>query len=469
MNNQIQESLLTLQKNTENAVLGAMVIEPGCIKDVVYGLKPEYFYIEDNRTVYCVIRDMYIAGKAIDMVTIVNELMTVNPTTKDRTVNWPLLVASLTETVVTSVHIHYHAAILADLYNRRHLNEVLSKASNDLSSPVNDYESIIEDLSKSIDGIHGIGTLQRGMSSVAEELRELIRKQEAGEDTGIRTDFDVFDSEGGLHPGSTVVVGAYPGIGKSAFATALATNIASNNVPTGFISLEMPSREIVGRMVATELYHQSIYAATPKLNVVQILRNKERRAPFETQALLDALSRIEQLPIYYEEKSSTLSEIASSIRDMVYTKHVKVVVVDFLQKILADKGSRTTREELLTSATSLLKTLAKQYDICIVELSQLTPDSSNKSDRTPHYWDLKGAQGIYENADMVVLINRPEKEGDDTLRYQGKFAGKTIKGTAELIVSKCRNGNGNTSYLVGFDAQSTTFYSRNIDTIENCY
>lgn len=469
MNNQTASTLLDLQRDTENAVLGAMIIEPVCVKDVVYGLRPEFFYAQDNRIIFSVIRDMYMAGKAIDMITVVNELLKVHPTPSDRNSTWYYIVANLAGKVVTSAHIHHHAAILADLYNRRHITEVMVKALQDLDTPTNDYEGVIEEVSRALDGIHGIGSQLRGMTDVSSELRELVGKQEAGEDTGIRTDFDVFDSEGGLHPGSTIVVGAYPGIGKSAFATAVATNVARQNVPVGFISLEMPSREIVGRMVATELYHQSIYMSVPKLNVVQILRNKERRAPFETSALLDALTSIEQLPIYFEEKSATLSEIAASIRDMVYTKHVKVVFVDFLQKILADKGSRTTREELLSAGTSLLKTLAKQYDICIIELSQLTPDNSNKSDRTPHYWDLKGAQAIYENADMVVLINRPEKEGDPNLRYVGTFNSKTIKGTAELIVAKCRNGNGAVSYLVGFDGQSTTFYRRDIESIDNCY
>lgn len=289
---------------------------------------------------------------------------------------------------------------------------------------------------------------QQSLSESSEKLK-----------TGIITGFEVFDAQGGLHPGTTVVIGSYSGMGKSAFATAVARNIAKDSVPVGIVSLEMIANEIVARLVAIDSFCQSRRSSVPKLSVSQILRNVPKRTSSETALLHDTLSSIENLPIVFQDKAAYLSAILTTIKEMVEIQQVKVIVVDYLQMIIADKNdANIPREEFMTMVTNQLKVLAKQYDICIVELSQLTPDSSNKSDRTPHYWDLKGAQGIYENADMVVLINRPEKEGDDTLRYHGKFAGKTIKGTAELIVSKCCNGNGNTSYLVGFDAQSTTFY-----------
>lgn len=463
--------LLPHDEKIEKSVISCLLTEDTLLSELVYVLKPEHFFTQDLSDLFTVIRKMHMAGKAVDMLTVSEEIMAYRPKPQSSLGGWIPYIAEVCGEFITSVHLRYHASLLVDLYNRRHLIESLSKATTDLSAPASDYEMVIADISKAMDGVHGIGTKVRKDDNVLDEYEESFNKQESGEESGVRTGFEVFDKEGGLKPGTTVVIGAYPGIGKSAFATAIASNIVNYGVPVGIISLEMPSREIVGRRIAMELFELNKFDPSlyPKLDVVQILWNKPKRSPFESEAIRRVISMMRGKPLYYEEKSASLSDIASSIRDMVYTKHVKVVFVDFLQKILADKGNHTTREELLSTATSLFKTLAKQYDICIVELSQLTPDSNNKGDRTPHYWDLKGAQAIYEHADQLVLINRPEKEGDSSLRYKGQYANKTIKGTAEIIVGKNKNGADGVSYLVGFDSPTTTFYPISLNNIDNCY
>lgn len=277
--------------------------------------------------------------------------------------------------------------------------------------------------------------------------------------TGIITGFEVFDAQGGLHPGTTVVIGSYSGMGKSAFATAVARNIAKDSVPVGIVSLEMIANEIVARLVAIDSFCQSRRSSVPKLSVSQILRNVPKRTSSETALLHDTLSSIENLPIVFQDKAAYLSVIVTTIKEMVKVQHVKVIVVDYLQMILADKNdANIPREEFMTMVINQLKVLAKQYDICIVELSQLTLDENNRPYRDPQYWTFRGPQSIYDNADMVVMLNRPENETNESLKYIGKFREQTIKNTAELIVMKRNGEKSDTRYLIGFEAPSTAFY-----------
>lgn len=289
---------------------------------------------------------------------------------------------------------------------------------------------------------------QQSLSESSEKLK-----------TGIITGFEVFDAQGGLHPGTTVVIGSFSGMGKSAFATAVAGNMAKDGVPVGIISLEMKANEIASRLIAIDSFCQSRRSPVPKLSVTQILRNVPKRTLSETALLHDILSSIENLPIVFQDKSAYLSAILTTIKEMVEIQQVKVIVVDYLQMIIADKNdANIPREEFMTMVTNQLKVLAKQYDICIVELSQLTLDENNRPYRDPQYWTFRGPQSIYDNADMVVMLNRPENEINEPLKYIGKFREQDIKNTAELIVMKSKGEKSDTRYLIGFEAPSTAFY-----------
>ena len=253
------------------------------------------------------------------------------------------------------------------------------------------------------------------------------------------TGFRHIDERGGFFPSDLVVIAAESSQGKTSFAMDIAVNIAKDGVPVAVYTMEMRKAQLSTRVLAQET----------KINSRLIMG--ERLNSDEVERINKTIARLRNLPVYFDESSTTsINTIYFSIRTLARRMGVKMVVVDYLQ-ILSTNQKVVNLEAFYGEVTRRLKNLAKDLNICIVLLSQL---SRGYDTVEPSLSRLRGSGQINEAADMTFLIYRPEYYGK---HYTGTFAMIDPKGTALIECAKGRNV-GTYSFVCGFDAEHTHFY-----------
>lgn len=254
----------------------------------------------------------------------------------------------------------------------------------------------------------------------------------------IPTGFASIDNRGFM-PTDLMVIGADSSQGKTSFVTAILTHAARRGYAVAVYSMEMAAKQLYARMMATETGIPSNVLNLKPLDNAQLER------------VTSASESMRHLPIYFDERStSTLDSILASIRTMVAKKRVKLVVVDYLQ-ILNVNSTTANKEQMMGTAARLFKDIAKQLNIAVILLSQL---SRNQASPRPTLARLRDSGQIAEAADIVILIYRPEAYDE---RYSDEFADVSTQGTAMIDVAKGRNV-GTFRFIVGCEAQLTKFY-----------
>jgi replicative DNA helicase len=255
---------------------------------------------------------------------------------------------------------------------------------------------------------------------------------------GMMTGLHIFDSHYGLHAGDLVIFAGRTSQGKSTLATTIARNMALMGTPSAYYSLEMGAKQLTARIMARDTMLSSSRMLYDKMNDGELAR-------FDQQA-----ATMQQLPIYYDDKSKTsFKRLTTSIRAMVRKHGIRIAFIDYLQ-ILAN-GSGDNREQLIGDMARDLKRLAVELNICIVAISQL---SRAKDKPEPTLMEMRGSGQIEEACDTAVLVYRPfvygiERYKDGTLTY----------GTAQLTIAKGRN-IGLAQEIVQFNGDLTYFYDR---------
>jgi replicative DNA helicase len=444
--------------DAEAAVLSALMLDQTLLPLVADVLKPESFYADANRLIFAAIVELRSAGKAADIATVASALRDAEQLAK---VGGPGYLAQIADASPHVTHIEDHARIVAEKARQRALTAIGHRLAAEGYGDVGDVSEWIAGAE------HELRALAQGQASerprrLSEDLRALPDAIDAaakrGGISGLSTGFDRFDKiMGGIDPGDVVVVAARPGMGKTAWVTNIAVNVAAPHTVGGYedpgagvllFSLEMPRAQLVGRMVASEA----------RIDLYRIRTGYMQ--PDDWRRLTDASTFLDALPLFIDDRRArTVNDIRAQIR-RVQAEHnrpatptqperkLKLVIIDYLQLMRSATISRNmNREERISEITRELKILAGECGVAIVLLSQLNRDVEKRSgkDQRPRLCDLRESGAIEQDADAVVFIHRPEK-----------YSSTAPKGIAEIIVEKHRNGPEGKACL-RFHASCTRF------------
>ncbi|MEX0928403.1 MAG: replicative DNA helicase [Balneolales bacterium] len=416
----------------EESVLGGMLIEQEAASVALELLKADDFYKPAHRHIFEVISRLYEGENALDILTVENEL-------RDQdlldVVGGRGYLTELTRSVSSSANIEYHARIIAEKAIKRNLiltcTEVIKDSYDGTSDPfdlLDKAEQRIFDLanSKSLQTTNPLNDVVKKTLKYLEEVRD-----KPGSITGVPTSLDVDKLTAGWQKGDLIIIAARPSMGKTAFTLSVARNTAmypdkSMRVPVAIFSLEMSSQSLVQRLLTMEGRINAQDARTGRLNDKQF------------QSLIEAAGRLHSAEIFIDDSPVlSIMELRSKCRRLKNEHNIGVVVIDYLQLLsgfTTDKNA--SREQEIATISRGLKALAKELDIPVIALSQLSRAVEQRGgDKRPQLSDLRESGSIEQDADLVCFLYRAEY-----YKITTDEQGNSTAGVAELIVGKQRNG-----------------------------
>ncbi|MCH4147523.1 MAG: replicative DNA helicase [Prevotella sp.] len=432
--------------DVEKLVLGALMIDNDAFSMISEIIRPETFYEPRNQKVYQAIQTLNLEEHPVDITTVTEELKH-EGTLED--VGGPVYILELSHNVASSAHIEYHAKILAQKFLARQL---ISYASRIETSAFDDTIDV-EDLMQTAEG-ELFELSQKNMRQdytqidpVIKEAMTILQNASANSDglTGIASGFTKLDDiTSGWQNSDLVIIAGRPAMGKTSFALSIAKNIAINDrIPTAFFSLEMNNVQLVNRLIS---------------NTCEIPGNKilnGQLTPDEWERLDKNLSKLTGAPIYIDDTPAlSVFELRTKARRLVREKGVKIIMIDYLQLMNASGTHFGNRQEEVSTISRSLKGLAKELNIPILALSQLNRTVENREGpegKRPQLSDLRESGAIEQDADMVILVHRPEyyKIYDDG-------NGHDVRGMAQIIIAKHRKG-ATGDVLLSFKGEFTRF------------
>lgn len=334
---------------------------------------------------------------------------------------------------------------LARLSKQRLSWLLLQQVSKNVVDPTLDIDEELQMCMSSLQALQGDRSNESivSLSDATERLRATIKENATGNKSTLECGFRLFDNHYLLRGTTVTVLAAFTSVGKSSLATNIAVNVASRGVPVAYYSKEMDVKELTSRIFSKAMGISSSFILNGSLN-----ENMQQKFDEVTKERRN-------LPVYMDERSTVSFErTLRSIRTMVKTKGVRLVVIDYIQ-IFCQNGSMENdrQEQELGYMIRALKNIAKELDIAVLVLSQLKRGAEHPSINM-----MRGSGQIEESADHIVLIDRPEAYPDNKVKkYVGEYADRSIQNTAKLILSKGR-GVGTGCSLVAFEAKYCLFY-----------
>ncbi len=414
--------------DAENAVLGAILMESSCMDRVAIILpKPDYFYSSSNRIVYSVIMDLYNLSKPIDYITVLESLR--NNEDFD-TANGRQYLLQVAQSVPSISNVEYYANIVREKYEIRTLiinsREIIEDATNsDYSS-----EQLLDLAEQKIFDIRN-GKSTSGLQKIDEiiiqtfDRLDLVNSPDSDEkaiSTGISSLDNVIT---GLNRSDLILLAARPGMGKTSFALNIAKNAAiKEKRVVAFFSLEMSREQLASRLLSTEGKIEGSKLRTGKLNSDEWVR------------LVEAGEILSKTKIYFDDTPGiTVPEMKAKLRRL---KKVDLVVIDYLQ-LMSSARRIDNRVQEISEITRSLKIMAKELNIPVMTLSQLSRASDQRAEHRPQLSDLRDSGSIEQDADIVLFLYREgyytqdDKENEDNNKNSG-----------ECIVAKNRHGESRT-------------------------
>ena len=414
----------------EEVVLGAMMIDKKGVDEVIDILNPDAFYKEAHQHIFEAIFTLFENSEPVDLLTVSSQL---KKNGKLDLVGGDFYLISLTQKVSSSAHIEFHARIILQKFIQRSLikisNEIIEDAydeSKDVFDLLDTAESKLYDVTQ--------GNLKRSSETAQElviqaknKIQEIANKEGL---SGIPSGFDKLDKlTSGWQPSDLIIVAARPGMGKTALTLSMAKNIAVNqNIPVAFFSLEMASVQLITRLISSETELSSEKLRTGKLE------------KHEWEALNVRVKGLEKAPLYIDDTPSlSIFDLRAKARRLASQHGIKLIVIDYLQLMTAGSGHKGgNREQEISMISRNLKALAKELNVPVIALSQLSRAVETRGgSKRPLLSDLRESGAIEQDADIVSFIYRPEyykiDEWDDEDR-------SPTEGQAEFIIAKHRNG-----------------------------
>ena len=420
----IQNCNLPQNEQVEQIVLGMLMLESTAINEVDSILSPETFYKPAHVSIYQAIRSVSLEGNAPDMMLVFNRL---NKENKLNEVGGPYVLADLVSRVASSSNLIEHAKYLHQLHLARKLvaagQTITAKAydnSLDVDDTISDSVKLLEEIATST--MYNVNFVDL-RSAVRNSIQLYQNKKESavnGLKSGIPTGLNKLDTIlSGLRGQQLIILAARPAMGKTAFALNVAVNAAMAGVPVVVFSLEMSSTSLSDRLIISFGRLNANYYRNARLTDAEELE------------MCNAVDALSVLPITIDDTAGlSISQIKSRAKNLQRKGKCGLVVIDYLQLIDMRSGNKSyTREQEVTQATKEAKQLAKALDVPVLLLSQLSRKCEERADKTPILSDLRESGSIEQDADVVLMIHRPE--------YYDK---NEEKGVGVLRIAKQRDG-----------------------------
>ena len=418
-------------KEIEDAVLGALMLEHDAYAIVCDLLRPESFYDPGNQKIYAAINKLGVMQQPIDMLTVTQQLRA-DGALDD--VGGPVRISELTSNVASAAHIEYHARIVAQKFLARRLISFCSEIEKKSFDESYDIDDLLQEAEGKLFEISQ-GNLKKDFTQIdpvinsAMEQIEAAGKRESGL-SGLQTGFHNLDKlTSGWQNSDLIIIAARPAMGKTAFVLSMAKNMAVDyNTPVAIFSLEMSNLQLVNRLIS---------------NVCEIEGEKIKSGRLSRQEWEQLNSRVRSLfsaPLYVDDSPSlSILELRTKARRLVKEHGVKIIIIDYLQLMNATGMKFGSREQEVSMISRSLKQLAKELNIPVIALSQLSRkvEERNDGNKRPQLSDLRESGAIEQDADIVCFIHRPEYYTRSTTDAENR----DIRGMAEFIVAKHRSGS----------------------------
>lgn len=430
----------------ERVVLGALMVDSDAFSVVSELLKPETFYEPRHQKIYEAIRNMNMDERPVDIMTLNDELSKMGEIDKVGGVDYLMEISSQ---VASAAHVESHARILAEKYMQRQLIHF----AGDIETKAYDSSVDVDELMQQAEGsLFQISqnNMKQDFTQVAPVVKnavEILQRAASNKGglTGIPTGYTGMDEiTSGWQASDLVIIAGRPAMGKTSFALSIAKNVAVDyGVPIGFFSLEMNNVQLVNRLIS---------------NVCEVSGRKILNGqldPSDWERLDKRIGRLTDAPIYVDDTPGlSVFELRTKARRLVREKGVKIIMIDYLQLMNANGMKFGSRQEEVSTISRSLKGLAKELDIPVLALSQLSRNVENREGlegKRPQLSDLRESGAIEQDADMVLFVHRPEYYHI----YQDE-KGNDLHGMAQIIIAKHRKGSTG-EVLLNFRGEFTRF------------
>ncbi|MGV4528845.1 replicative DNA helicase [Ornithobacterium rhinotracheale] len=412
----------------EEAVLGAMMISKKGLNESIEILEEEFFYRPQHQHIFAAIFTLFNNAEPIDIFTVSEQL---KKDGKFDSVGGDLYLISLTEKITSSAHIEHHARIIQEKYVQRKLIEISSQIIENAYDDTADIFKLLDqtetEIFKVTEGV--LNSEYKDAKSLVMEAVAQIEKRKGQQGlSGVPTGFrEVDELTSGLNPSDLIILAARPGMGKTAFVLSMARNMAvQHKVPVAVFSLEMPSVQLITRLIVGEtgLDNDKIKKGTLSAD--------------EWNHLYAKVKTLENAPLFIDDTPGlNIFDLRAKCRRLVAQHDVKVVIIDYLQLMTSKNSTGGNREQEISTISRGLKAIAKELNVPVIALSQLSREVEKRPNKRPQLSDLRESGAIEQDADIVSFIYRPEYYKIDTWDDEEQTP---CAGQAEFIVAKHRNG-----------------------------
>ncbi|TSC55118.1 MAG: replicative DNA helicase [Parcubacteria group bacterium LiPW_30] len=423
--------------DSEKALLGALMVRADAINEIVDSIEPDSFYAEKHRIIYNAIRELFAKNEPIDVITVSSRLNDKNDLER---IGGRAYLVELINTVPSTSNVLHYANLVDKTSILRRLIDAADHISDLGFTESKELDQVLDEAEKKIFGItnspkvHKFVNLKDTLTEAWERLDHLHKSGD--EIRGVPTGFPDLDLKtAGFQKSDLIILAARPSMGKTALALDIARMAATkHNVPIGIFSLEMSAHQLTDRMLAAESRVDSWKLRTGKIT-----------ADEDFSRLRDAMSVLSKAPIYIDDQAgNSILKMRSVARRLKSEHGLGMIIVDYLQLMTTSKNYDSMVNQV-TEISRSLKSLARELDIPVLALSQLSRAVESRGGR-PRLSDLRDSGSIEQDADLVMFIHREDKYKDDSERPN----------IAEILIEKHRNGPTGKIELY-FDDKKTTF------------
>jgi replicative DNA helicase len=416
----------------EEAVLGAMMIDKKGVDEVIDILQPDAFYKDAHRHIFEAIFQLFTDSQPIDLLTVSAQL---KKNGKLDVAGGDFYLIQLTQKIASSAHIEFHSRIILQKYIQRSLIKISSEIIEESYDEATDVFDLLDKAESKLYEVTQ-GNIKRSSETAQSLVIQAKKRIEeiAGKEglSGVPTGFEKLDKvTSGWQPSDLIIIAARPGMGKTAFVLSMARNMAIDfGAPVAVFSLEMSSVQLITRLISSETGLSSEKLRTGKLE------------KHEWEQLSVKVKDLEKAPLYIDDTPSlSIFDLRAKARRLSSQHGIKLIIVDYLQLMTAGSTSKGggNREQEISTISRNLKALAKELNVPVIALSQLSRAVETRgSSKRPLLSDLRESGAIEQDADIVSFIYRPEyykiDEWDDEEHTP-------TEGQAEFIIAKHRNGS----------------------------
>lgn len=412
----------------EQAVLGSMLIDEGCVKDVMDKLVPSDFYLRQNREIFETIYTMFTYARPIDGITVCEEMQKAGTYDENTTRSY---LAQLMEITPTSANVMEYVAIVRDKALLRGVAQAAGEITVLVQEGIGEAAAILEAAEQKIYAVRrgqsaqDMVPLRMVLPDVLDRLNEMSESESRL--PGLSTGLSAVDRKiSGLNKSDLILLAARPGMGKTSFALNIANHVAvKEKKRVAFFSLEMTKEQLASRMLSTEGEVGGTKLRTGKLTEDEWVR------------LIEAGDILSKTQIYFDDTPGiTVPEMKAKLRRL---KDVDLVIIDYLQ-LMSGAKRIDNRVQEISEITRNLKIMAKEINVPVITLSQLSRASEQRTEHRPVLSDLRDSGSIEQDADIVLFLYRPDYYNTDDAPSDDKNSG-------ECIVAKNRHGEARTVQL----------------------